>query len=202
LDKAVFASFTAHAVANLLFGVIFCRSTGRVHLFTIHVKELEKESSWKSPFMPNLTDLDVLLSFLKRMSRGGESDSLASNWTTRQQFKVPRACCHLAAFEQILCSICENAVGVANNLKKFSCLEHSQPKNNARNDAVLAVKRLLDFTLEQVDRNLTTFLAVQIIADFGEFWDCPFGPIKRDQLGSSSSWFIGHIGEDCLYTKE
>jgi hypothetical protein len=62
-----FASFTAHAIANLLFGVIFCRSTGRVnalHHFSKHVKQLETESSQLLPFMPELTHLNVLLSFL------------------------------------------------------------------------------------------------------------------------------------------
>jgi hypothetical protein len=43
--------------------------------------------------------------------------------------------------------------GVVDNLIKVLHLEHLQPKNDARNDAVLAVKRLLDVTLEQVDRN-------------------------------------------------
>jgi hypothetical protein len=90
-----------------------------------------------------------------------------------------------------LISISEHAVAVAAKLIEISSSAHLHPDNKMRNQAVIAVKNLLDITLEQMERNQTLFLAAQVISDLEEFWESPFGSIQNVHPGSGASWFLG-----------
>jgi hypothetical protein len=120
--------FTGEAIANLLFGLIVCRSMGRVnahHQFTIHLNS-SQGSCRKSPFMPEIVDLDVLLSFIHGTNIGRKSMSLASSWTS-SQLVVPKAFCYLAPFREFLLSVCEHALPIANKLIELSSSSHLHP---------------------------------------------------------------------------
>jgi hypothetical protein len=145
-----------------------------------------------SLFLPELLDLDLLLSFLHGTCIGHKSRSLTSSWTT-SQFLVPRkAFHHFTPFQELLLSLSEHVVAVAPKLIELISLAHLHPENDARNQAVFAVKSLLDRTFKRADRNRTMFFAAQVISDFEEFWENPFfGSVHSVHKGSGSSWFLG-----------
>jgi hypothetical protein len=88
--------------------------------------------------------------------------------------------------------ILDNAVSVASKLIKVASLVNLNPDKDTRNEAVIAVKNLLDLTLEQADRNRTMlFFVAQVISDFEEFWESPLGSVKTVHPGSGASWFLG-----------
>jgi hypothetical protein len=191
-SRPAFTAFTGKSVGDLLFGVVFCRTTGRVnalHTLAMHL-QAEKKTNRKYPSLPELSDLNLVLSYLHGTCIEHNSTSLASAWTTTQ-FKVPEAFRHFAPFREFLSSISDNALSVASELIEISSIAQLHPDMDTRNKAVLAVKSLLDITLEQMDRKRTMFFAAQIISDLEEFWDSPFGSVKTVHPGSGATWFLG-----------
>ena len=87
-------------------------------------------------------------------------------------------------------SISDTAIAVASELIEISSMAQLHPDTDTRNKAVLAVKNLLDITLEQMDRKSTMFFAAQIISDLEEFWDSPLGSVKTVHPGSGATWFL------------
>jgi hypothetical protein len=140
--------------------------------------------------MPEILDLDNLLSFIRRTNITHKSASLATSWTS-SQFVLPKAFRHIAPFQVFLHSVGENALSTANELIKLSYSLGSRPADDTRNVAVLTVKSLLDRTLEQADRERTMFIAAQVISDFEELWQNPFGEISTIFPGSGAAWFLG-----------
>ena len=67
----------------------------------------------------------------------------------------------------------------------------SQSASDARNKAVILVKEIVDRTLEEEDQKRTLLFAGQVISDFEEFWDQPFGSVHSVNPGCGASWFLG-----------
>jgi hypothetical protein len=140
--------------------------------------------------MPEMMNLELLVSFIHCTSFGQKSTSLATSWTSTQ-FVVPKAFRHVAPFQVFLRSIGKYAVSIANELVKLSSRSVLRPSEDTRAKAVLTVKCLLDRTLENADRDRTMFIAAQVIADFEELWQNPFGDISLVCPGNGASWFLG-----------
>jgi hypothetical protein len=91
----------------------------------------------------------------------------------------------------LLRSVSENALYIANELLNLASSSSLRPADDTRNAAVLTVKSLLDRTLEQTDRERTMFIAAQVISDFEELWQNPFGYINTVCPGNGAAWFLG-----------
>jgi hypothetical protein len=104
-----------------------------------------------------------------------------------QKFLVPNGFECLAPFREFLTSVSEHTVAVVAKLIKISSSACLHPIHHTRNQALIAVQKLLDHTLEQADRNGVMFFAEQVIADFNEFLKSPFSSILSVRPCSGAS---------------
>ena len=107
-DHLKLHTFGEEAIADLLFGIIFCKCTGRVcaiNAFAQHAYFLcNKDNTQIPPFLSELHDLMLFLSFLYGTCGSNGAGRMTKKWAM-QEYQVPRSFSNLVHLEELLRSI-------------------------------------------------------------------------------------------------